>query len=97
MKYFYCIVFFLPIFCCFNIANNKKLLMLHDVIIHTNLYPREQVMERLFESLPKRNDEHVTRNDGISAYMVRKRNNAELVNHILKNLNEVDLLGEVGR
>ncbi|EJW81086.1 hypothetical protein WUBG_08004 [Wuchereria bancrofti] len=89
MKYFYCTVFFLPIFCCFNIANNKKLLM---------LYPREQVMERLLESLPKRNDEHQvnTRNDGISAYMVRKRNNAELVNHILKNLNEVDLLGEVG-
>uniref|UniRef100_A0AAF5Q7B4 Uncharacterized protein n=1 Tax=Wuchereria bancrofti TaxID=6293 RepID=A0AAF5Q7B4_WUCBA len=58
-------------------------------------------MERLLESLPKRNDEHQvnTRNGGIGAYMVHiwKRNNAELVNHILKNLNEVDLLGEVGR
>uniref|UniRef100_A0AAF5PJV2 Uncharacterized protein n=1 Tax=Wuchereria bancrofti TaxID=6293 RepID=A0AAF5PJV2_WUCBA len=82
MKYFYCIVLFLSIFCCFNIVNNKKLLM---------LYPREQIMERLLESLPKRNDEHQ-----VNAH-IWKRNNAELVNHILKNLNEVDLLGEVGR
>lgn len=37
------------------------------------------------------------RDDKIDAYTMRKRNNAELVNHILKNLNEVDLLGEVGR
>ncbi|VBB34382.1 unnamed protein product [Acanthocheilonema viteae] len=51
-------------------------------------------MERLMESLPGRNDEHQIRNDKLSAYMVRKRNNAELVNHILKTLSEVDVLGE---
>ncbi|EFO12591.1 hypothetical protein LOAG_15942 [Loa loa] len=57
----------------------------------------DEHMEQLSERLPRRNDGHQIQNDKINAYMVRKRNNAELVNHILKNLNEVDLLGEVGR
>uniref|UniRef100_A0A0R3S5C9 CARD domain-containing protein n=1 Tax=Elaeophora elaphi TaxID=1147741 RepID=A0A0R3S5C9_9BILA len=76
--------------------SNTKPFCIIIYFINITLYPRDEVMERLLESLPRRNDGHQLniRNDKLSAYMMQKRNNAELVNHILKNLNEVDLLGE---
>uniref|UniRef100_A0A8R1TRZ2 Uncharacterized protein n=1 Tax=Onchocerca volvulus TaxID=6282 RepID=A0A8R1TRZ2_ONCVO len=88
MKYFYylCLASLFPTFSCFDIPNNKNLVL---------FYPRDQVMERLLARLARRNDQQQPNVQ--NAYIKRKRNNAELVNHILKNLNDVDILGDVGR
>ncbi|KAI1724160.1 hypothetical protein Ddc_05368 [Ditylenchus destructor] len=61
------------------------------------IYAVRPVVRRFDLSFQPTMDAYADQEDGSAARQVKKRNNAELVNHILKNFGNLNRLGDVGR